>query len=69
VIFNPAFSPALPHTLEELKANASAFEEKLKAFGLFKDVIGALDGWLCNTNKPINHNTSDFFQVTINNLA
>jgi hypothetical protein len=61
VIFNPAFSLALPYTLEELEANACAFEEKSKAFGLFKGVIGALDGWLCDTNKPIVHNTSDFF--------
>jgi hypothetical protein len=61
VIFNPAFSLTLPHTLEELEANASAFEEKSKAFGLYKGVIGALDGWLCDTNKPIVHNTSNFF--------
>jgi hypothetical protein len=54
--FNPAFRLALSHTLEEL-----GFEQKLKAGGLYNGVIGALDGWLCDMNKPIVHNTSDYF--------
>jgi hypothetical protein len=61
MLCNPAFSIVLPHTPEELEAHASAFANKSKAGGLFDRVIGALDGWLCDTNKPIVHNTSDFF--------
>ena len=69
IILNPALSLALPRTLEELEVRASAFEEKSKASGLFRGVIGALDGWLCDINRPIVHNTSDFFLVIINDLA
>jgi hypothetical protein len=41
IILNNALSLVLPHTLEELEVKASAFEEKSKASGLFKGVIGA----------------------------
>ena len=61
IIYNPAFRLALPHTREELESHASAFEQKSKAFALYNGVVGALDGWLCDTNRPIVHNTSDFF--------
>jgi hypothetical protein len=69
MIYNPAFRLALPHTWEELESHASAFEQKSKAFGLYNGVVGALDGWLCDTNRPIVHNTSDFFWAIINGLG
>jgi hypothetical protein len=68
MILNPALNLALPRTLEELEGKASAFDGKCKASRLYKGVIGALNGWLCNTNKPIIHNTSNLFPVITNDF-
>ena len=42
----------LPDDPESLRAHADMWNDRSKAEGAFYGVVGAIDGWLCCTNKP-----------------
>ena len=52
--------PALddPEDLE-LRRVASGFKDKSSSEGLFDGVVGAIDGWLCCTNSPIDRDITN----------
>jgi hypothetical protein len=57
-----ALSLKLPASQEALKACANGFECKSTAEGVFFGFVGAIDGWLCCINKPLDvSNPLDYF--------
>ena len=52
----------LPKTQKELIQLATGFDTISNAHSVFFGVIGAIDGWLCTTNKPSDvPNPGDFY--------
>ena len=52
----------LPTTPDELKELALAWDGKSGAFGAYYGCVGAIDGWLCCTNKPVRvHNPAHYY--------
>ena len=52
----------LPHTQADLFQLANGFDAISNAQSTFFGVIGAIDGWLCTTNKPSDvPNPGDFY--------
>jgi len=50
-----------PTSLVELKGLENGSDKVSSANGIFKGVVGALDGWLCCINKPSEPNPTVFF--------
>ena len=52
----------LPNSYNERIQVARQWEERSSAFGCFFGCLGAIDGWLCTTEKPEDvHNPGDYF--------
>ena len=52
----------LPHSQKDLVELANGFDAISTAQSVFFGVIGAIDGWLCTTNKPSDvPNPGDFY--------
>ena len=61
VISNNRLKIHLPNTPDKLKVLADGFDAVSGARGVFYGVIGAIDGWLCTTEKPYDvPNPGDF---------
>ena len=62
VINNERLRIHLPKTHQDLTKLADGFDRISGALGLFYGVIGAIDGWLCTTQKPSDvENEGDYF--------